>query len=345
MKVEFYWHGHCMNGFRLPLPLNDLIEEYHTILRGKIMKKNGIMRKITLATGFAVAVVAGVTMNSGLASADNYLGPPAISLTPNGGFAFTVTSTTGTYTAYDNPSSTYGDTIPTAAALNAAGITGTIESISGTNGPTLYDPTGLGLTQIASITDNYSGTASNGSAFSGQIISNVMRVTSGTGTGDLVFTYQFDVTNVTPPGNGIGGLSVSFFNEPLNLGTGVGTLWTLGDGINTTAVGTALSPVTSLPNVNGIVNYDVIDGTVYSLGYNSTASITSPAVSPQFFVASNATNFSLGSLSFQGGGAGLPGEPVFVPGVPEPSTIVLLGTGLALLAFVAFRKRQNQIVI
>ena len=347
MKLGFYWHDHCVNKFWQPLPLKDLIEENTTMRRERTMKKHGIIRKITLATGLAIAVVAGVGMNSGLASAGTYLGPPAISLTPNGGFAFSVTSTTGTYTAYDLASSSYGDTIPTAAALNAAGITGTIESISGTSGQVFYSPSGLGLTQIASITDPYSATASNGSTFSGEIISNVMKVTTGSGTGDLVFTYQFDVTSVTPPGSGITGLSVSFFNEPLNLSTGVGSPWTLGDGINTTLVGNALSPPTSLSNINGSVGYDVIDGTIYSLSYSSPTAIgiTTPTISPQFFVASNATNYTMGSLAFEGGGAGLPGEPVFVPGTPEPSTLVLLGTGFALLAFMAFRKRQNQIVI
>ncbi|MHB1287493.1 MAG: PEP-CTERM sorting domain-containing protein [Leptospirales bacterium] len=313
------------------------------------MKKMGIMRKIALATGVAVAVSAGVSMNVGLASADTYLGAPSITLTNPGGsaFAFNVSSTSGSFTAYDTPSSSYGDTIPTAAALNAAGIPGTINSISGQNGPVLYDPTPLALTQINSITDNYTGTASNGSTFTGQIISNVFKVTSGgSGIGDLVFSYQFDVTSVAPPGNGINGLSISFFNEPLNLNTGVGTPWVLGDGINRTPVGSVLSGTPlSLASVNGSVTYDPVDGTFYSLAYSSTTSITSPSVSPQFFVASNATNYAMGSLSFQGGGAGLPGQPVFVPGVPEPSTLALLGTGLALLAFVAFRKRQNLIAI
>lgn len=310
------------------------------------MRKQGIMRKIAMSTGLAIAVVAGVAMNSGLAFADNYLGLPSISTSNNGGFQFNVTSSTGTYTAYDNPTSTYGNTIPTAAALNTAGITGTIESISGSNGQVFYDPSGLGLTQIASMTDNYTGTAGNGSSFTGQIVSNVMKVTSGTGTGDLVFTYQFDVTKVTPPGNGgISGLSVSFFNEPLSQITGVGTPWVLGDGANTTAVGTNLGAPTVLSNINGVVNYDTIDGTISSLSYNSSTNIVAGDVSPQFFVASSATNFGYGSLSFEGGGAGLPGQQVFVPDTPEPSTIVLLGTGFALLAFVTFRKRQNQILI
>lgn len=310
------------------------------------MKKQGIMRKITMSTGLAVALVAGVAMNSGIAFADNYLGTPAISMTNNGGFQFNVTSSNVGYTAYDNPTSTYGNTIPTAAALNAAGIPGTIQSISGTNGQVFYSPSGLGLTQINSITDNYTGTASNGSSFSGQIVSNVMKVTSGTGTGDLVFTYQFDVTKVTPPGNGgISGLSVSFFNEPLSQISGVGTPWILGDGANTTPVGKSLGTPINLSGIDGTVNYDTIDGTISSLSYTSTTDITAGAISPQFFVASNATNYGFGSLSFEGGGAGLPGQTVFVPNSPEPSTLVLLGTGFALLAFMTFRKRQNQILI
>lgn len=334
------------------------------------MKKTGLMKKITLATGIAVAVASGVSLNAGSAWA-TYLGTPSVSLTNNGDpttFAATVTNTSDVNTTvYVTPNSTYGDTIPTAAALNAAGVPGTITTISGpgvnnagSTSTVFYNPnTGtssggsLNLSLVNTMTTPYTGSAANGDTFTGYVQSNVLRVGAGSGTGDLVFTYQFDVTGVTPPGSGINGASVSFFNEPLNLTSGIGQSYVLGTGINGSltnpyayAVDSTLSgtPI-NFSGLSSSISYDPVDGTIYSGTYSSTSDITAGNLSPQFFVASNALNYGLGSITFGGSGAGLSGVPVFVPDTPEPSTLVLLGTGLGLLAFMTFRKRLNQSAI
>ena len=299
-----------------------------------------------------------------------YLGTDIVSQTNTvGSIPFTVNYTNGNLTTnatlYYTTTSTYGATIPTPAQINAAGIPGTINSISTINSGvnyvpvTFYNPSSgqsFTLNQIQTITDPFSYTAANGESFGGNVLSNVFQVVGGSHNGDLVFTYQFNVTSVGVGSTSLNSGSISFFNEPLNASTGIGYPWILGDGINGTigisgftndAIGSQLGGnIIASTTGQSTVTYDIApngNNSVISINYLG-ANIGLGDVSPQFFVASNATSYSVGSFAFQGAGAGGPGQPVFVPGTPEPGTLVLFGTALGLVAFMVVRNRRSQSV-
>ena len=334
------------------------------------MKKIRGFKKAGSAAGIVLAAVLAFGTTSKAAHAA-YLGTDTVSLTSTtGSIPFEVNYTSGgltnNATLYYTTKSTYGATIPTPAQINAAGITGTINSISTLNNDTNYVPVTFynpssgqkfTLKQIQTITDPYTYSGPNSASIGGDILSNVFQVVGGSHSGDLVFTYQFNVTSVSVKGTTLASGSVAFFNEPLNASTGIGYPWTLGDGINGTftttsgftndAIGSQLGG-TLLASTAGqsTVTYDTVtngNNSVESINYIG-ANIGLGDVSPQFFVASNATSYSIGSFSFEGVGVSGPGEPVFVPGTPEPGTLVLFGTALGLVAFMAMRRRRSQSV-
>ena len=333
------------------------------------MKKIRGFKKAGSAAGIVLAAVLafGTTPKAAHAA---YLGTETVSTTETpGSIPFTVDYTsngvTSSATLYYTTSSTYGATIPTPAQINAAGISGTIDSISTINSGvnyvpvTFYNPSSgqtFTLKQIQTITDPYTYSGSNSASFGGDILSNVFQVVGGNHNGDLVFTYQFNGTSVGVKGTSLASGSVSFFNDPLNASTGIGYPWILGDGINGTvtasgftndAIGTQLGGTLNVSTVGqSTVTYDTVtngNNSVSSINYIG-ADIGLGEVSPQFFVASNATSYSIGTFAFQGTGVSGPGEPVFVPGTPEPGTLVLFGTALGLVAFMAVRRRRSQIV-
>ena len=319
------------------------------------MRKSKELRKITIAMGLAVAMTVATGINAKSALATGYLAAPTLSTT-SGAFQFSVNSN---YDMYATGNSSYGNTIPTPSQImTTTGYTGpsTINSIkdgvnsTGANVPTFYDPTSLNLQLLNSINTPFTENAPTGGVtVTGNVMSNVFAVGSkssmpGAVPGELVFTYQFNVTGITSNNNtGLTQATVSFLNEPngmaYQLGAGINGNSTTGSYIN---VGPSLSGnLTSLTagNLSGTVDYGG-NGTVSQLTYNSTTPIAIGSVSPQFFIASNALYYGMGQMNLQGSGTSFY-EPVFVPNTPEPATLILFGTGLAFLGFMALRRKEN----
>ncbi|MHB8369941.1 MAG: hypothetical protein ACYDBP_09710 [Leptospirales bacterium] len=308
------------------------------------------MKRITVGVGVAVALTVGVLGNSKPASATGYLAAPTLG---SGTSSFSVQSSTGNSNINYSINSSYGNTFPTIGALSAAGVTGTIlgltNSISGST--VTFNPSTLDLKSVASMTNNYTLTSATlpGDFISGQVNSDVFRVGSGatmagSKAGQLIFTYQFDVTKTSPGAIGINAANISFFNNPGS------QIYNLGVGINSKSIGSPFCPTCTVANLSnsnlsGSVTYDPINGTVQAVSQSTAgASVFAGDVSPQFFIASNALYYSVGSMSLQGDGMS-DSAGVFVPNTPEAGTVVLFGSGLLLLAFMAFRKRMTRLAI
>ena len=341
------------------------------------MKKSSSFKKITVATGVALALAASVGLGSGRALASptpGYLSAPILSTSSSSGSqAISVSTSSGTFNIYSTPTSLYGNTIPSTAQLqsflsaNESGVPAnvTILNVSDSGAP-FYAISGissgangcgssgctLDLQLVKSLTTNYDATNALGQVeYSGQVLSNVFKVGSGSNlpgatAGEMVFTYQFDVTaGITSNGTvGPSSGSVSFYNDPN------GYIYTLGTGSTDTSSisGTTISCSTcnslSDKSLTGTVTYDTINGSIETLSYlNNTNTIPPNEISPELFVASNATNYTLGSLTLNGNGADFTAD-VFVPATPEPGTLVLFGTALGLVAFMAVRRRRSQVV-
>lgn len=320
------------------------------------MRKTNKIKKMTIAMGLAVAMTVGAAINAetALATTSGYLSAPTLSTSSTtGSYQVTVTSGSGSTNIYASLTSLYGNTIPSVQSLlSVPGITGPITSIGDQGVPVTYNPSSLDLQYVNGMISNYSATASSlpGDSINGQIQSDVFKIGSGATMsgavpGELVFTYQFDVTSATPNSTGINTASLSFFNDPGNSVT-----YTLGAGINTTAIGpTQLCPTCTVApisgsNLTGTVQYDPLNTSISTLTYNSGADAFLGYVSPQFFVASNALYYGIGSMALSGGGMD-GGGGVFVPNTPEPATLVLFGTGLAFLGFMALRRKENNLNI
>ncbi len=327
------------------------------------MRKKSTLRTLTVSAGVALALAVSVAAGPGkaLATTSGYLSAPDLYTTNVAGSTLnTVTTSAGTYTIYDVPTSSFGNTIPSATQLQqflsanlGAPTNVTIYSIS-ENGITDYPTTGLNLQLLNQAITNYTSTSFTGQGtYSGEILSNVFKVGAGSTMagvtpGELVFTYQFDITSASNT-NGYAGPtseSVSFYNDPN------GYIYTLGDGITdtsniagttitcstcTTLTGAELSPLT------GNVSYDAVNnnGSIETLDLqNNTVTLPVGTLTPEIMVASNATNYTMGSIALQGNGNIADGA-VFVPAVPEPGTLALFGSALGLVAFMMARRRQN----
>lgn len=337
------------------------------------MKKRVVFKQAVIAASIALTVAIGVSANVKAAWA-GYLSAPSLSTSASVG-AFPFTINTPVNTAYATSTSSYGNTIPTASSITSTtGISpvssisdfatltlGGGGSISSTGANILYDSTtgrsnggNLNLSLIASMTNPYSGSTVNGT-LSGNVLSQVFRITSGSNAGDLVFTYQFNVSSSATLS--ASSATIGNFNMPT-------TTFALGEGINATGItttnnatagtgvsqsgtlallGTGLSGGVASLNVPLTANvFFQSNGYAQSFDYELSSGLVAPGdVSAQIFVATTATNITLGSISvaYQGTSGS---ADVYVPGTPEPATLVLFATGLGILTFVTFRKRLNK---
>ena len=320
------------------------------------MKKT---KKKSFAAGLGLALLAGVAISPGLAQATviqlagspGYLSSPEISTTSinSSSFEITETFTNGnTQNLYITPGSSFGNTfVNPGPGVSAISISNTSPV------PTsdlLYNVSGLDLQYVTSLESNWSQSGATSS--SGQVISSVYKIGSGATMagavpGELVFTYQFDVTSLSPSyENGVNTANIALFNDPN------GYAWALGDGAiadptdlpsGAPSLSCSLCSTASLGSLYGSTYLDTANGSVNSIAYTDNLAIGDNQISPIFFVASNAFSYGIGSIALGAGGTG-GNVNVFVPDSPEPGTLVLFGTALGFVAFMVVRNRRSQSV-
>jgi hypothetical protein len=330
------------------------------------MRKKSTLKTITVATGVALALAVSVAAGPGkaLATTAGYLSAPNLYTTDvAGSTANTVITSAGVYTIYDVPTSTFGNTIPSSTQLQQFlsanyGVPSNVSISTITQSGALgYSTDGLNLQLLKQMSTNYTATSSTGlQEYYGEILSNVFRVDAGSTMagvtpGELVFTYQFDVTSENTAvtsllGNvGPSAASVSFFNEPngYTYTLGAGAIDTSGIAGTTISCSTCTSPSSfPLSALEGSVTYDNLNGSIETLQFlNNVSSLPVGTLTPEIMVASNATNYTVGSFTLSGSGA-IADASVFVPSTPEPGTLVLFGSALGLVAFMMARRRQGQ---
>ena len=305
----------------------------------------------SLAAGLSLALLVGFALSPGLARATTYgyLGTPEISSSPinSNSFEATVTNaTTGTGTnVYITPQSGFGNTF-----VNPGPGISTVTISNTSPVPTTdltYSASGLDLQYVTSESGSWSQTGATSS--SGAYVSSVYSIGSkatmaGAVPGELVFTYQFDVTSLVPStANGVSTINLALLNDPN------GTAWTLGDGAisdpsdlpNYPALSCAGCTDANLGSIYGSTYLDTTNGSVNSIQYTDNLAIGNNQISPIFFVATNAFGFTQGSMALGSDGTG-GNFDVFVPSTPEPGTLVLFGSALGLVAFMMARRRQGQ---
>ena len=305
----------------------------------------------SLAAGLSLALLAGFALSPGLARAttSGYLSAPGITTSSVNGNSFEVTATnasTGVGTnLYITPTSSFGNTfVPTGPGISAVTIS---DSNAVPTADLLYSASGLDLQYVTS--EGGSWSQSGATSSSGTYVSSVYSIGSkasmaGAVPGELVFTYQFDVTSLTPSyANGVNEINLARLNDPN------GTAWTLGDGAisdpsalpNYPALSCASCTAANLGSIYGSTLLDTANGSVNSIQYNDNLAIGNNQISPIFFVATNAFGFAQGSMALGSNGTGSNFD-VFVPSTPEPGTLVLFGSALGLVAFMMARRRQGQ---
>jgi hypothetical protein len=310
------------------------------------------VQKVAISAGLALALTVGFGTTAKSAWAGYLGGQNVVSAGTPGSFSVQYYATSGNFTQSYTNASSFGNTIPNPLSSSVTEFTaGALP-----NNALFYSAATLNLVNVASMTENFSASGQAGT-FSGQLLSQVFKVGAGTTSnplmpganpGELVFTYQFDVTHSTGTA-GVGQISLADLNNPQGLGN-----WLLGGGLNSTnGAASGLKAIGSSLGTNVTPNFFTgLNGDVYaSNGTISTEQdqwggglYTAGDLLPQIFIATNAYNYSGGSFSLSGSGIGTTVN-TFVPDTPEPSTLLLLGSGLGLFAFMALRRKENGLTI
>jgi hypothetical protein len=230
--------------------------------------------------------------------------------------------------------------------------TSTSDGIIGANN-LVFTPAS-GLTQVANSVIGYTATSTSGPSaeYSGYVDSSVWRTSSGT----LDFFYQFDVTSIGSNAAAPNSAGISPFNLPNNttynlaLGINSSTAPTSSGGTTVTydplCIGTNCTPVSLSNFFNDPTPLTLSYGNGGTfIGGNNTPIFDMSAgnVSPQLFIASNATSYGIGTFTIQSS-TGIADVAAFVPDSPEPGTLVLFGSALALGSFFMMRKKGLSIV-
>jgi hypothetical protein len=230
--------------------------------------------------------------------------------------------------------------------------TSTSDGIIGANN-LVFTPAS-GLTQVANSVIGYTATSTSGPSaeYSGYVDSSVWRTSSGT----LDFFYQFDVTSIGSNASAPNSAGISPFNLPNNttynlaLGINSSTAPTSSGGTTVTydplCIGTNCTPVSLSNFFNDPTPLTLSYGNGGTfIGGNNTPIFDMSAgnVSPQLFIASNATSYGIGTFTIQSS-TGIADVAAFVPDSPEPGTLVLFGSALALGSFFMMRKKGLSIV-
>ena len=286
------------------------------------------MKKVAVAAVFAMALGAGVGAKNAWAQYGIPVAPcPTCNSTEVVDIYGNTSGTPNINTAYTAPS---GSTNGSIGANNL-----------------VFTPA-AGLTQVANSITSYTGV---NNSFSGYVDSSVWR----TSTGTLDFFYQFDVTSVGSNSATPNAAGIATFNLPngtaynLALGINSSTAPTSTGGTTVTydplCVGSNCTPVALSEFFNSGSN----GGTPLTLNYatggtliggNNTPifNMTAGQVSPQIFIASNATAFGTGIFTIESS-TSVAYTSAFVPDSPEPGTLVLFGSALALGGFFMMRKK------
>ena len=392
-----------LNVVQFLFPISSLYSLWF-ILREDLMKRMVSIKNVVIALGLTLSFGVGISQNAKSAWA-GYLSDPTLSMTASqGSFSFIVNPSSTSLlpsgpTVYGTATSSFGNTVPSTALilatpsyptnsvsspittisdLSTLTISGTTITSTGSN--LLYNSANGGfssLNPIGSLTEYFNGNTVNTNpntisslgtctAICGTVVSQVFQIQStGSNNGDLVFTYQFSLSGITPSSNGVSGLNIAPFNSATSVGEGINvnnlvnssTQPLPGYGVSQTGnyspLGTNVLLGTSTPNSTE----NLVDTVTYSstgglaeqftigtpTGTSGSLALGSGQASPQLFVASNDIFSGLGYITLYGvNGEGAADIPVLIPGTPEPSTLVLFVTGLGLLAFISIRKKQGQ---